>query len=142
MVQIKDLQGVSMSKVLEAKAFAKLAHKGQKRRDTGEDYYLHCLRVFNILKERGEREEVLIAALLHDVIEDTHYTRIDIGERFGLTVADLVQECSKPYNYLASKDALKIKFADLLDNVSDKPSEAWIKRKCDAIRKGSSESIK
>jgi (p)ppGpp synthase/HD superfamily hydrolase len=123
-----------MSRVLAAKVFAKMAHEGQKRNVTGEDYYSHCLRVFNILKKRGERDEVLIAALLHDVIEDTHYNYIHIGTRFGNEVADLVLECSKPYNYLQSADALKIKFADLLDNVSDHPTKTWVARKAKMIK--------
>jgi len=126
-----------MNKVLRAKEFAKMAHTGQKRHITGEDYYLHCLRVFNILKAQGEREEVLIAALLHDVIEDTRYCWVDVADNFGGEVADLVFECTKPYIKLQSKDALKIKFADMLDNVSDAPTDAWVARKVEAI-KGSS----
>ena len=123
-----------MSAIRKAKAFAQEAHEGQERRATREPYYEHCLRVHNILKALDETEDVLIAALLHDVVEDTEYTCSDIAKLFGEGVAMLVLECTKPYTHLHSRNALKIKFADMLDNVSDVPTKTWVQNKCNMMK--------
>jgi len=115
--------------------WATLMHKNQKRNDGIEDYIDHPLRVMALLKNTTKDEEILIASVLHDVIEDTIAEYKDVEFNFGKRVADLVLECSKPYDTLKSKEALMIKFADMLDNVSDSPKESWIKNKCNMIRK-------
>jgi len=125
-----------MNKVILAKEYAKKKHEGQKR-STGEDYYIHCLRVFNILKARTGIENILIAGLLHDVLEDTNTNYDEVKDCFGSEVANLVLECSKPYDTLHSRPALMIKFADMLDNVADRPKDAWVKRKIKAIKDSS-----
>jgi (p)ppGpp synthase/HD superfamily hydrolase len=122
-----------MNKVLLAKEYAKNKHEGQKR-TTGEDYYIHCIRVFNILKGRSATENVLIAGLLHDILEDTETTYSELKENFGVRVADIVLECSKPYATLKSKEGLQVKFADMLDNVSDDPKKSWVENKCKMIQ--------
>ena len=121
-------------KVLIAKDYAKQKHKGQKREVSGEDYYIHCLSVFNILKGVTSDEDILIAGLLHDIIEDTDTEYTEIFNIFGVKVADLVNECTKPYETLRSREALMIKFADMLHNASEHPKEEWIKRRCKMIK--------
>lgn len=81
-------------KFQEALAFAVAAHDGQERKTTGVPYVSHPLQVAGIALEHGASEKVAIAALLHDVIEDTSYTHADLAERFGSTVADIVLGCS------------------------------------------------
>jgi len=70
------------------------AHAGQKRKD-GSDYVTHTIAAAQICVEMGLDEDSIIAALLHDVIEDTGVTHGDIAKQFGTTVADLVDGVTK-----------------------------------------------
>ena len=74
--------------------FAEQAHYGQCRR-SGEPYVTHPLAVAGILAEMHMDHQSLVAAMLHDVIEDTGIEKTAIGEQFGSTVADLVDGVSK-----------------------------------------------
>ena len=75
--------------------FAKEAHKGARRR-SGEPYILHPIAVARIVvEELGLGSTSICAALLHDVIEDTDYTREDIEAAFGDKIADLVEGVTK-----------------------------------------------
>ena len=74
--------------------FAKESHEGQYRR-SGEPYIIHPLAVAKILAGLHMDHETLMAALLHDVIEDTHVTKDELAEQFGETVAELVDGVSK-----------------------------------------------
>lgn len=79
---------------VEALAFAARAHRGQVRKGTGIPYISHPLQVAAIALEHGADEDQAIAALLHDVIEDTHVTEADLTARFGAKVARIVADCS------------------------------------------------
>jgi guanosine-3',5'-bis(diphosphate) 3'-pyrophosphohydrolase len=74
--------------------YAEQAHDGQVRR-SGEQYVTHPLAVAEILREMHMDHQSLIAAMLHDVIEDTGITREAIESQFGETVANLVDGVSK-----------------------------------------------
>jgi GTP diphosphokinase / guanosine-3',5'-bis(diphosphate) 3'-diphosphatase len=74
--------------------YAEQAHDGQYRL-TGEEYVTHPLAVAQILREMHMDHQSLIAAMLHDVIEDTGITRDAIESQFGETVANLVDGVSK-----------------------------------------------
>ncbi len=80
--------------VRRAYYYAEQAHDGQYRR-TGEDYVTHPLAVAEILREMHMDHQSLIAAMLHDVIEDTGVTKEAIQGQFGETVANLVDGVSK-----------------------------------------------
>jgi guanosine-3',5'-bis(diphosphate) 3'-pyrophosphohydrolase len=74
--------------------YAEQAHDGQFRH-TGEEYVTHPLAVARILREMHMDHQSLIAAMLHDVIEDTGITKDAIESQFGETVANLVDGVSK-----------------------------------------------
>ncbi|MBO9717454.1 MAG: bifunctional (p)ppGpp synthetase/guanosine-3',5'-bis(diphosphate) 3'-pyrophosphohydrolase [Pseudoxanthomonas sp.] len=70
------------------------AHAGQTRK-SGEPYITHPVAVAGVLAELGLDVETLIAAILHDTIEDTPLRREDIAGQFGVDVADLVEGVTK-----------------------------------------------
>lgn len=75
--------------------FAKEAHKGARRR-SGEPYILHPIAVAKIvISELGLGSTSICAALLHDVVEDTEYTRDDIAANFGEKIASIVEGLTK-----------------------------------------------
>ncbi len=77
-----------------AYTLANKAHEGQKRK-SGEPYIIHPLYVAIILADLELDQETIAAGLLHDVIEDTIYTKEEIEERFGTDVALLVDGVTK-----------------------------------------------
>lgn len=122
----------------QARIFAKNAHEGQVRKYTGKPYFTHCEAVALLVKQKGGSEEMIAAAFLHDTVEDTDVTNMDIYETFGFVVAALVYELTDEYTHedypdmnraarkrlesarwlTASKDAIAIKVCDLADNTS------------------------
>jgi len=80
--------------VKRAYYFAEQAHFGQLRH-SGEPYVTHPLAVAGILADMHMDHQSLMAAMLHDVIEDTGVEKSTIGTQFGTTVADLVDGVSK-----------------------------------------------
>lgn len=81
-------------KIVTAFEFAKIAHLGQKRQ-SGEEYINHPMVVSDILVEFGLDYETIIAALLHDVVEDTPVTADEVNKKFGSGVARLVAGVTK-----------------------------------------------
>jgi (p)ppGpp synthase/HD superfamily hydrolase len=75
--------------------YAATCHEGQKRRGCEVPYFEHVVAVGWILDRAGFDEDVVIAGLLHDVVEDTGATMADVEERFGAEVARLVASCSE-----------------------------------------------
>ena len=78
----------------KAYEFAEVAHRNQLR-NSGEDYILHPLEVSQILVELEMDEATIAAALLHDVVEDTTLTILDIEKEFGSEIALLVDGVTK-----------------------------------------------
>jgi len=77
--------------VRDALATARDAHRGQVRNASGGmDYVEHPIAVAELVESRGGSDEVLAAALLHDVVEDSEVDLGKIEERFGGAVRDLV----------------------------------------------------
>jgi len=104
--KIKDIHSVDLAlKALEKEIeitdpikraidFATKAHEGQFRK-SGEAYIVHPLLVATITAWISNNEEMVIAALLHDVVEDTSYTLDDMADNFGNDVALLVDGLTK-----------------------------------------------
>ena len=91
----KDTSKESRQRIKEAFEFANEAHKGVRRR-SGEPYIMHPLAVAKIAtSEIGLGTTSVIAALLHDVVEDTDYTVEDISNLFGPKVASIVDGLTK-----------------------------------------------
>ena len=80
--------------VQKAYVVAREAHEGQFR-SSGEPYITHPVEVTQILASMKLDHETLMAALMHDVIEDTDFSQQDLAEIFGETVAELVEGVSK-----------------------------------------------
>lgn len=83
-----------VDRISEACEFSTKAHKGQQR-ISGEPYIHHPLEVARILAELRVDYKTLIAAILHDVIEDTTTVKEEISKKFGKTVATIVDGVSK-----------------------------------------------
>jgi (p)ppGpp synthase/HD superfamily hydrolase len=117
-----------------ALAFAKEAHKEQIRKYSGENYVVHCIEVAEIVRSFGGTISMVVAAYLHDTIEDCGVTKEDILLLFGAHVAELVlmltdvstaadgkrsSRKAKERNHIAkaSKEAKTIKLADIISNI-------------------------
>jgi len=77
-----------------AYVYATAMHGGQKRH-SGDPYFAHPIEVAGILTEYRLDAATIVAGLLHDTIEDTAATRVEIAEKFGPLVADLVEGVTK-----------------------------------------------
>lgn len=121
--------------IVKAEMFATAAHAAinQKRKYTGEDYIVHPREVAGLVEKAGGSPEMIQAAWLHDVVEDTSVQIEVIRAVFGIEVAKLVDELtdkSKPEDgprvvrkmidrarlAAASPEAQTIKLADLCSN--------------------------
>ena len=119
-----------LNEVLE---FATAAHGDQKRKYTGDPYINHPIAVAEIVETVPHTQEMIAAALLHDVVEDTHVTIDQIADKFGDKVAELVgwlTDISRPedgnrrtrkaldraHSANAPAEAQTIKLADLIHN--------------------------
>ena len=73
---------------------AEKMHEGQLRK-SGEPYIIHPMAAAEILAELGMDEDTIVAGLLHDVVEDTEYTKGDLEKDFGSNIALLVDGVTK-----------------------------------------------
>ena len=86
--------GTNLSDVERAYEIAKQAHSGQMRK-SGDEYITHPVAVAEILAELGLNSETIIAALLHDTVEDTTYSLVQMRVDFGEKIANLVDGVTK-----------------------------------------------
>ncbi len=86
--------GLDENRLFKAFTYADSSHNGQMRKD-GSPYITHPLAVAEIVADLGLDVDSVIAALLHDCIEDTPVTHEDVTKHFGLEVADLVEGVTK-----------------------------------------------
>ena len=146
-----------LPKLLQAVSFAAKKHATQKRKGADEQPYVnHVLEVANLLASVGKIEDydVLIAAVLHDTVEDTETTREEITKLFGATVSGYVAEVTDDKSLPKaerkqlqiehapnlSNGAKYIKLADKISNirdVSENPPDDWsIERRLEYINWG------
>lgn len=118
--------------IFEAIEFAAKAHTGQYRKATKMPYIVHPLSVAQILIEHGCAEEIAVAGVLHDTVEDTPVTLADIEQKFGADIAAWVKGASEPdksdtwenrkqhtldHLKTAPPEVLLVACADKLDNI-------------------------
>ncbi len=132
--------------IIDAACFAASKHKHQRRKGDDSSYICHPLEVAQILAHADIRDtDVLIAAILHDTVEDTDASLEEITTKFGSKVARYVQEVSddktlpklerKKLQLLhavsISRGAQLIKLADKIHNCSDlekTPPKGWTQK--------------
>ncbi len=90
----RNIKNLNKEKIISAYEYAEKAHSGQKRK-SGEPYIIHPLSVAIILVEMGMDTDTVVAALLHDVVEDTEVELSDVRAKFGSDVAALVDGVTK-----------------------------------------------
>ena len=90
----KTGHNMDLGRIRAAYDTARIAHSGQKRKD-GTPYVTHCIAAADISVDMGLDEDSIVAALLHDVLEDTPLTHADIAHQFGEAVADIVEGVTK-----------------------------------------------
>lgn len=124
-----------MNKFSQALVFASRAHAGQHRKDGRTPYINHPIEVMNLVVQHclNPDEDVLIAALLHDVVEDTMITDAEIRSAFGARVSRLVAELTDDKTlskeerkclqlsevHLLSADGKLLRLCDKICNVYD-----------------------
>lgn len=91
---VKYSSHFNQEKICDAVNFSIQAHEGQKRK-SGEAYVIHPLLVATVTSFFSDNEDMVISALLHDVVEDTEHTIEEVEERFGKEVAHLVEGLTK-----------------------------------------------
>lgn len=99
-----ESQGSDRERIVRAFEIAEQAHRGQKRK-SGEPYITHPVAVAEILGELGMNTATIIAALLHDTVEDTPYSLTQLRNDFGSEIADLVDGVTKLDRVVYGPDA-------------------------------------
>lgn len=131
-------------KIVKCLKFAAEKHKNQERRCSGLPYIIHPITVMHLLekyKVSKNIEDLKCAAILHDTLEDTFCSYIEIEREFGPLVASIVMELTSDEEsiekmgkneYLKnkmvnmSKYALTLKLVDRLANILDTPKQKYI----------------
>ena len=126
-----------MNRLEKAIVFAAQAHSGQKRKN-GSPYILHPLEVCTISATITDDEDVYIACLLHDTVEDTDVTHEDIIREFGVRVAGIVAgDTEKAHSEMSLEDSWLIRKQESLASLADSPREVkimWLSDKLSNIR--------
>ena len=91
---VEKFNGSELALVRQAYEQAVLAHDGQVRA-SGEPYVIHCVEVARMLADLGLDHHTVAAGLLHDIVEDTHWTLDQVQEKFDAEVARLVDGVTK-----------------------------------------------
>jgi len=98
--------------VRRALAIAVEAHKDQKRKGDGSPYIGHPVAVALMLASAGFTEQVIAAALTHDVLEDTDYPEEKLIEELGREVVEIVKAVTKPEDKSLSWEDSKLKYIE------------------------------
>lgn len=121
-------EGAKQFSVIEkAVMFAAEAHKGSFRKGSKLPYIVHPIETMMIVAGITNDNEVIAAAALHDVVEDTPYTAKDIRERFGERIEKLVDlESENKREGMPKSDTWEIRKKESLEREKDAPYEAKI----------------
>jgi GTP diphosphokinase / guanosine-3',5'-bis(diphosphate) 3'-diphosphatase len=120
---------MSLTEVFDAYDMAREAHKDQKRR-SGAPYITHCVAVAQLIRDYKADDETIVEALLHDVVEDSDVSLVQVSERFGAKVGYLVDSVTKVGDQKATFEKLvqyslfdarcvTIKLADRIHNTEN-----------------------
>ncbi len=125
-------------KINKAIKFAVDSHSEQVRKITNQPYILHCLEVSAIAASITNNEDVIVAALLHDTVEDTSVTIDTIREKFGDGVANLVvSDTENKRENLPKSETWLIRKTETLNNLKNSNVEhkiIWVSDKLSNIR--------
>lgn len=111
----------------QAIVFAVEAHGGALRKGSSTPYILHPMEAAAIVGTMTSDREILAAAVLHDVVEDTGHTAAEIRARFGLRVAELVAaESENKREELPAGDTWKLRKQETLEHLQN-TSDAAVK---------------
>jgi (p)ppGpp synthase/HD superfamily hydrolase len=131
--------------------FAFIKYGNLKRKSGVIPYIIHPIRVAMILRAAGFSEfkdrNLMLAALFHDLLEDSNLSFEDLKAEFGTEIASIVKEVSKPDKVskeewlrgfgTASKEAKLIKMADRIDNLMDMNLPEWpVEKQKDYAKQG------
>lgn len=114
---------------IDALGWAAELHSFQTRKGKPVPYIAHLIAVSGLVWEDGGTEDQAIAGLLHDAIEDQGQSHASIQQRFGQTVADIVQACTDtdgPTEVGAVKAPWIERKTAYIEKLADKPAEAWL----------------
>lgn len=107
--------------------FAMRAHKGQVRKGSSVPYIVHPIETALIAMTLTRDQEIIIASLFHDVIEDTRYSAKDIEDRFGSRIAHLVQmESENKRKGQDASETWKLRKQEFIDGLGDKSKDEKI----------------
>lgn len=115
----------------DAILFALSAHRTQIRKGSGAPYATHLLSVSALVGEYGGDEEQMIAALLHDVIEDQGVTEQELTARFGERVAHIVVACTDAFEL--PKPPWQPRKERYLAALRDEPADVKLVSACDKL---------
>ena len=90
--------GTDFAFLKECYSFAEYAHRNQLRK-SGDPYFMHCVKTAEILAQLRLDMDTICAGLMHDVLEDTGVTRLEMQEKFGENIAQLVEGVTKIGRY-------------------------------------------
>lgn len=107
--------------------FAMRAHKGQVRKGSSLPYIVHPIETALIAMTLTRDQDIIIASLFHDIIEDTRYSAKDIEDRFGSRIAHLVQmESENKRKGQDASETWKLRKQEFIDGLDDKSKEEKI----------------
>ena len=107
--------------------FAIRAHRGQKRKDGITPYIHHPIEVAEIVSSMSTVPSVIVAALLHDVVEDTYVKLNDIARMFGVYVADLVSdESENKRREKPASDTWRLRKEEAIEKIAGAGKEAKV----------------
>jgi (p)ppGpp synthase/HD superfamily hydrolase len=138
---IKEKLWFDKSLFEKALEFGETKHRGETRKVTGDPYFIHPIQVaINVLEEKDTDLDVIVAALLHDTVENTDTSLEDINDQFNEKIKILVDGMTKPDPKLKNKlgedkyyenyffhlekiskidiRVLKVKLSDRIDNLA------------------------